>query len=386
MSDAPIVIVGTGMAGYTLAKEFRKLDKETALMLVTLDDGANYSKPMLSNGLAKDKSAQALAMQSAEQMATMVNADIRCNTCIEAIDPAARSLTFSDGESLAYDRLVLATGANQLQLPIGGSGAADTISVNNLQEYAVFRDRLAQGVKHVAIMGPGLIGCEFANDLATAEIRSTLIGPDAYPLQQLLPQSAGEAVQRALTGIGTEWRLGKVVEQIEKDEAGYQLTLSDGETIEADLVLSAAGLRPNIGLAQAAGLTTARGICVDTLLRTSDANIYALGDCAEVEGLVLPYVMPLMNCARALAKTLAGTETPVTYPAMPVAVKTPALPLSVSAPKVGAEGEWHTEALGENDLKVLFKSPEGELLGFVLTGSATAEKQALAKQLPPVLS
>ena len=161
--------------------------------------------------------------------------------------------------------------------------------------------------------------------------------------------------------------------------------LSDGTLIECDLVLSAVGLRPRIELAAAAGLAVNRGVVVDRQLRTSHANIYALGDCAEVDGINLLYVMPLMTSARALAQTLAGTPTAVTYGPMPVTVKTPVCPLVVSPPPRGLQGEWSVEGSGA-DIKALCHDSSGALLGYALTGTAVQDKLALNKRLPALLA
>ena len=153
-------------------------------------------------------------------------------------------------------------------------------------------------------------------------------------------------------------------------------------------MLSAVGLRPRTALAGAAGLAVNRGIRVDRLLATSDAHIHALGDCAEVEGLVLPFVMPIMHQARALAATLAGKPTAIVYPAMPVVVKTPACPTVVCPPAANAEGSWHIvpPANGEAGVEAQFLAPDGTLLGFTLLGAATARKQALTTQAPAALA
>jgi rubredoxin-NAD+ reductase len=151
------------------------------------------------------------------------------------------------------------------------------------------------------------------------------------------------------------------------------------------VVVSAIGLRPRVDLAAAAGLQVNRGIMVDRHLKTSHANIYALGDCAEVDGLNLLYVMPLMSCARALAQTLSGNPTAVTYGPMPITVKTPVCPLVVSPPPRGAEGIWTVEGQGA-DIKVLCRDAAGKLLGYALTGAAVMEKLALNKELPALLA
>ena len=160
--------------------------------------------------------------------------------------------------------------------------------------------------------------------------------------------------------------------------------LKNGVRLQSDVVLSAVGLRPRTTLAKLAGLSINQGIQVNRRLETSAPDVYALGDCAEVDGLVLPYVMPLMQAARALAPNLLGQEATVLYPAMPVMVKTPAMPIVVSPPAKDAVGAWESIAQ-EGGLKACFKSVTGELLGFALVGTATTERAALAKLLPPVL-
>ena len=151
------------------------------------------------------------------------------------------------------------------------------------------------------------------------------------------------------------------------------------------MVLSAVGLRPRIQLAHAAGITTGMGIEVNRQLQTNLDSIYAIGDCAETEGLVLPYVMPIMQAARALAPVLLGQAATLQYPAMPVMVKTPAYPIVVSPPAKGAAGQWNSTKV-EGGMQCLFESGDGQLLGFALLGTATAERAALVKLLPPVLA
>ncbi|EDY86795.1 nitric oxide reductase FlRd-NAD(+) reductase [gamma proteobacterium HTCC5015] len=376
-----IIIIGTGLAGYSTAKEFRKHDKESPLMLITSDDGANYSKPMLSNALTKDKSPESLAMQSAEKMAETLNATIKTETQVTAINPAQHSVT-AGGETYEYSKLVLATGANPITPPLEGDATDDIYTVNSLHHYRSFHPVVGD-TETIAIIGPGLIGCEFANDLANIGKTVHVVGPDKTPLSLLLPETAGQALQADLEKQGITFHLGVLPKAVNKKGNGYELTLDNGDTIEADTVLSAVGLRPNTELAEMADLHVERGVIANRLLQTSDPDIYTLGDSAQVEGRVLPYIMPIMHAARALGQTLAGTDTEVKYPAMPVVIKTPAHPIVISAPAPGAEGEWDIEQR-EDGVKALFKNGD-DLLGFALTGSAVSEKQALSKELPPVM-
>ncbi|MDK8462823.1 FAD-dependent oxidoreductase [Marinobacter sp. SS13-12] len=380
-TDAPIVIVGTGLSGYTLAKEIRKQDESTPIVMVTADDGFSYSKPMLSTGFTKGKEADELAQASADAMVEQLNLELRTYTTVTGIDPHAHELVLGD-ERLVYSKLVLAWGADVIRLSIAGDGQEHVYSINDLVDYRAFRNAL-QGKKRVAIMGAGLIGCEFANDLRNGDYEVDVIAPSDTVMPGLLPLPAAEAVRSSLEKLGVRFHLETVVEHIAARGNGVNLTLANGETLDADLVISAVGLRPRTELAAAAGLDTNRGIMVNRALETSAADIYALGDCAEVDGHVLLYVMPLMACARALAKTLAGERTEVKYGTMPVMIKTPCCPTAVCPPPPDASGNWDVDADGQ-DVRALFKSDSGEVLGFAVTGRYAMEKQALSKEVPPI--
>lgn len=381
----PITIIGTGLAGYTTARELRKLDKNLPLRLISQDDGVFYSKPMLSNALAQNKTPEKLTTSTANEMATQLDAEVLSKQAVTQLLPAEQTVLLEETR-LHYSQLVLALGAEQLRVPLAGDGIEEVLRINSLEDYRCFRHVLeAKQIRHITIMGAGLIGCEFANDLRRANIAVSVLDLADYPLSRLMPVAAGMVLQQRLAELGVEWFFGVSAQRIDKIATGYQVQLSDNRCIDTNLVLSAIGLRPRTVLAQAAGITTQRGIVVDKRLQTNVTDIYALGDCAEVQSLVLPYVMPLMAAARTLAKILAGQEATLTYPAMPVVVKTPDCPTVLSPPAANSVGEWQVEVDG-NDVKALFTNAEGALLGFVLMGSAVKEKQALTKRLPALLT
>ncbi|WP_027908968.1 FAD-dependent oxidoreductase [Pseudomonas sp. URMO17WK12:I4] len=382
MTD-PVVIIGTGLAGYNLAREFRKLDSETPLLLITADDGRSYSKPMLSTGFGKNKDADGLSMAEPGAMAEQLNARVWTHTRVTGIDPGHRRLWIGE-EAVAYRDLVLAWGAEVLSVPIEGDAADQLFTVNDLQCYGRFRQAV-EGKRKVLILGAGLIGCEFANDLSLGGYEVDLVAPCEQLMPALLPLEAAAAVQGGLEALGVRFHLGPVVSRLQSAASGFEAHLSDGRAIACDAVISAVGLRPRTELAAAAGLAVNRGVVVDRLLRTSHEHIYALGDCAEVDGLNLLYVMPLMACARALAKTLAGTPSEVAYGAMPVTVKTPACPLVVSPPPRGSHGQWTVEGSGAN-IRALCHDASGALLGYALTGSAVQERLVLNRELPALLA
>lgn len=391
MTEA-VVIIGSGLAGYNVARELRKADANVPIVVVSRDHAGFYSKPMLSNALAGKKTAATLVMKSADKMSEDIKGRVIANSAVTGIDTQARTLTLSSGEVLPYRDLVLALGADPIRLPLQGDAASTVLSVNDLDDFARFADALdtaagGQPVKRVAILGAGLIGCEFANDLLHREITPTVLDLADRALARLLPPEASARLQDKLQAGGAQFRFGVGVTSVDKAGSGLKLTLSDGSTLETDLVLSAIGLKPRTQLAEQAGVSVGRGVKVDRQLATNVPHIYAVGDCAEVEGHLLPYVMPLMQQARALAATLAGKPTPVAYPAMPVVVKTPAWPTVVCPPPAHAAGQWAVTATDES-MEARFTAADNpdQLLGFALQGKAVTQRQAMAALVPAILA
>lgn len=381
-SQPAIVIIGSGLAGYTVIREIRKLDKTVPITLITREPGYFYSKPMLSTALASKKDAGQLISTPQDGMATQLEIAIMSETEVNSIDTSLQIVNTSNG-SLPYGKLVMALGADQIRLPLQGNAANEVLSVNDLEDYSIFRQAIS-GKKKIAILGAGLIGCEFANDLVLGSYEVDVIDLAPQALGRLLPKEAAQELQNKLSDAGVCWHFGTTVQSIDRTDSDLQITLANGQAIQSEVVLSAVGLRPRLDLAKAAGLATDTGILVNRQLETSTKNIYSLGDCAEVEGLVLPYVMPIMQAARALAPTLLGQDTALSYPAMPVMVKTPALPIIASPPAKEAVGTWKTKPV-EGGLEARFESADGKLLGFALMGSATAQRSALTKELPSIL-
>lgn len=387
----PIVIIGSGMAGYAAAREFRKLNTEQELIMICADDAANYAKPTLSNAFTGKKAPEQIALGDAAKMAAQLNMKIVNHTWVKSIEAQAHQLHLENAAGAAsvqdYSKLVLAVGANPIRLAIAGDGSDDIHVVNSLNDYKAFRAHIDEcHEKRVVILGAGLIGCEFANDLQNTGHSVTVIDLAPQPLGRLLPAHAAEVFKENLEKTGIHFVLGTTVEKVSKDQRGsYFVTLASGQSLKADAVLSAIGLQPNTALAKAANIHTRRGVVTNAGLETSQAGIYAMGDCAEVNGTLLPYVMPIMQQARALAKTLNGEQTAVHYPAMPVAVKTPAAPLTVLPAPVDADVSWETEEL-EDGMLAKAVDADGTLRGFVLLG-ATAGKQrlALTKLVPDLI-
>jgi rubredoxin-NAD+ reductase len=382
MPQDPIVIVGAGLAGYTLAKELRKLVPEQPITLITADSGALYSKPMLSNALAQGQTAQTLIQASAAEQAEKLHLDIKPNCAVKAIHSQEHRLETESGD-FVYSKLVLALGARPRQLDFPGAELA--LSVNSLDDYARFRASLTPGAQ-VLILGAGLVGCEFANDLAASGHAVTLVEAGARALQRMAPAGLSKRLQDSLQKLGVECLFGSGASEIKQLEHGYAVSLGNGRQLNVDLVLSATGLIPETGLAKSAGLAVGLGIQVDDQLATSAEDIYALGDCVELDGSVYSYVLPLMQQARVLAGILSGTPGRLSLPALPVAVKTPACPMVLCPPAANAQGDWHCERDDEQGAIHHFLGLDGALLGFALAGDACGQRRQLAARVPSLLA
>ncbi len=372
-----IVVVGSGLAGFGVLRELRKLSPEAKLTMVTLEEGHFYSKPALSTALAKGKTAETLVTTPAEKMANQLKLDARIGRHAEAIDRAGKAL-LTTGGPVAYDALVLATGALPVRPPIEGDAAHRAIAVNQLDHYAQLRKELPEGAR-VLVMGSGLVGTEFANDLITTGYRPVVVDMLPLPLAQLVPPAVGEKVRDALAAEGVEWHLGRKITAInyKGDAPGYVATLDDGTVLEADIVLSAVGLRPNVALAAEAGLETDLGIKVNEYGQTSDPHIYAIGDCAEYRHGLSAYVTPIMAAARGIAPSALGTPTEIRFPPLSVQVKTTLLPINLLPPSRTAQGEWRTLEDDAQGGKYIFVDTDGIVRGYVLTQDKCEERMEM---------
>jgi rubredoxin-NAD+ reductase len=371
-----VVIVGSGLAGYIAATEISNKLPEAELMLITDCDGTYYLKPALSAALAQKKTASDLAMFSAEQMSTRLNMQVVTNTLVTNIDGSNKAIVTNKGD-YPYDACILATGSDVI--PLNLSSDKGVFTVNSLDDYVKFRDDL-DTPKEITIIGSGLVGVEFANDLIASGHKVNLVGDSSYPLPQMIPEKLGLVLKNSMANAGINLYLDETVISINRDAEKIITGCASGKYISSDLVLVAIGIKPNISLAQASGLETNRGVLVDLTCKTNFDDVYALGDCAEVSGMNLFYVPPIRKCAAAIAMTLSGVETKVVYPAMPVTVKSPICPIVACIPRVEKNLDLEISGSG-NDLIAKYVDKDKKLCGFALSGEATKLKMELAKDI-----
>lgn len=361
---APIIIIGSGFAAYQLVKAIRRTDRELPIHVFTADDGSDYNKPDLSHVFSRQQNAVDLVRQSGEAFAAEQNIVLYAYCRVDAIDTEMKTVMVS-GQLYAYSKLVLATGANAFVPEMAGDAVDRVITLNSLTEFETSQQQL-HSAQHVTVIGGGLIGTELAMDLATSGKQVTVIEPSETLMSAMLPEYVAHQLEKSLLQLGVTLAKGTSVYRVDHSERSMVVTLASGMTYETDQVIAAAGLIPNVALARQAGLATARGIMVDSGLQTSAPNVFALGDCAEINGQVMTYLQPALLSANALAKTLLGCPSVLALPPMLVKVKTPHYPIQLGGMSVKGVHKWQLE-IDINGCTSQAFDISGKTLGFVVT-------------------
>ena len=380
----PYVIVGAGLAGFLAAEAIRAEAPDHPLLMMTADAGDYYRKPMLSFAFDQDKTADDLLLFTRAEMMDRLSMEIVPHQRVESMDLAKRALTLSDGQTIAYDRLILALGSAPRTPDWFVSENKRCVQVNHWMDYQAFRQQLAAcDAKRVAVVGGGFVGIEFAHDLSgSGRYAVDWIHRGVYPLDRHIPYWLGKPWLDALEK-DVDWtsHTETVVQDCTVNSDGVVLRLDSGKTIQADMVLAALGLAPSVDLARAAGLVLGpNGIVTDAYGQTSDPYVYALGDCAEMQGHNPFFVPPIRMMASALAKTLQGEPTQSDF-ALPFVVraKTSRCPMALTwmdAP----EGRW--DIAGEAPhMTASFYSESGHLSGFALMGDEAKNAAAWLSKL-----
>jgi rubredoxin---NAD+ reductase len=385
-----VVIVGSGLAGYNLVREIRRADTKLPITLVTADSGESYSKPMFAGAITRKQNPEALVLASMESQAKYLGIKIHPRTAVEEILLESKQLLCSRRIKLEYGRLVLATGASPLRPPMQGNATGQAMEMNSLEDFRRWYEAvsmLPQGTS-VLVLGVGPTALEFSCELLTMGLQPHVVAPDPWLLHGLVPKCIGDEVFGGLTQCGLEIHLGKTVVRMDslgKSAAAgvrYGITLSDGATLEVGGVLIAVGQEPNVELAEQAGIATRKGILVDRSLRTSVSDVFALGDAAEIDGLYLPYVAPLISSTKVLAENLLGRPSILHLPPLMVQVKSILHPVVFCPPwHPTGKGEWEYE-MDSRGAAAYLRNESGLLVGFALTRERIQERFALLASMP----
>ena len=334
VSNNGIVIIGAGLAGWHVIDAVRAKDKDIPITLITADSGDRYHKPMLTMAISQKKSAADLVRATGVDAAEAANVKLLANTQVTDVDTTTQQLqlisalrsdpVYTNYATIGYDKLVLAMGAH----PIFPKSLPEDLvwHVNHIERFGQLQEKLATGSQHVAIVGAGMVGTEIAEDLLKAGHQVTLIDLNDAPLSQMLPPKATSRIAQAVKSQGINFLGGYQVSAITRISDGklqvsYEALASasatDSSTAEpiepliVDHVIASTGLTVDDKLPTAAGVEFDRrtGIVVDApTLRTSTANIYAIGDCMSIDGVPCRYVAPLRAQAATIADDVLGLD------------------------------------------------------------------------------
>ena len=301
----PLVVIGNGMAAARLTEELsaRALGRY-AVAIIGEEPRLAYNRILLSSLLADEIAGADLELKPARWWRER-GVTLRYGCAAETVDTAARTVTLADGRTLAFSKLVFATGSDPLKPSIPGVALPGVLTFRDIRDVDAMSAIAASG-KRVVVIGGGLLGIEAAHGLAKRGARVTLVHLMDRLMERQLDARAAAMLKRAIEQRGVKILLSAETARIVGPFRAGGVELTDGRIIDADLVVIAAGIRPKADIAAAAGLNVNRGIVVDEHLRTSVADIHAIGECAEYAGQCYGLVEPAYEQARVLADHLAG--------------------------------------------------------------------------------
>ncbi|MEV2270264.1 FAD-dependent oxidoreductase [Nonomuraea africana] len=363
-----IIVVGNGMAGARLVSEVRARDKESKVTVFGAETWQPYNRVLLSNVLAGSSGPdQVRLLDPAWYGEHGVEAVL--GTPVVQIDRETRTVIAEDGRRVPYDVLVLATGSRAIVPPIPGVERA--IPFRTLDDCQAILAASRTSSKAVVI-GGGLLGIEAARGLAGRGLPVTLLHLAGHLMERQLDAEAGLVLGETLAGLGVEIRTGVSAAEVLPEG----VRLADGTLVEADLVVLACGVRPETELAAQAGLEVRRGVVVDDELRTDDPAIFAIGECAEHDGVVYGLVAPAWEQAAVVADVITGAAKDARYRGSRLVTR-----LKAKSVELAAMGETH---LTEEHAEVVRFSHrargtyrklvirEGRLVGAILLGESAA--------------
>ncbi|HSX71383.1 MAG TPA: FAD-dependent oxidoreductase, partial [Pseudomonas sp.] len=310
MNKLKLVMVGNGMAGVRTLEELLRLAPDLyEITVFGAEPHPNYNRILLSPVLAGEQTFDEIVLNGVDWYERH-GIDLRLGRKVVAIDRKKRQVIADDGSTAQYDRLILATGSNPFILPVPGNRLDGVIAYRDIADTETMMET-ARTHSHAVVIGGGLLGLEAANGLRQRGMDVTVVHLADWLLERQLDRTAGELLKQALEARGIRFRLREQTEELLDYGTGRvcAVQFKSGDTIPADLVVMAAGVRPNTELAEKAGLPCNRGIQVDDCLQTYDPRIYAVGECANHRGIAYGLVAPLYEQAKVCANHLAMLGT-----------------------------------------------------------------------------
>lgn len=306
MQKLKLVMIGNGMAGVRTLEELLKLAPDLYdITVFGAEPHPNYNRILLSPVLAGEQTFEEIVLNDLNWYAEN-DIKLLLGRKVVKIDRKQRLVIADDGSEAEYDRLLIATGSNPFILPIPGKDLQGVIGYRDIADTQMMMDT-AKTHKHAVVIGGGLLGLEAANGLKLRGMDVTVVHIGDWLLERQLDRTAGELLQKSLEDRGLKFLLPKHTAELLDNGEGRvcAVKFKDGEVIPADLVVMAAGIRPNSELAEQSGIACNRGILVNDTMQTFDPRVYAIGECASHRGIAYGLVAPLFEQAKVCANHLA---------------------------------------------------------------------------------
>lgn len=303
------LIIGNGVAGTTAAENLRKQDSDAQITVVTNETVPFYSRLRLNEYVAGDITKDALVVRK-ENWYQEKNINLVTGTSISVIDNEEKLVTTENGQELPYDKLLYSAGSHAFIPRILGVNKPGVFALRNIDD----ADKIIEykeDKSSAVILGGGLLGLELGYALIQTGIKVTVVELSDHLLPRQLDKVGGAFLQKNLEGFGFNFILGDCAAEIIGDSCAEKVVLKSGKTLEAEIILVSAGVRPNIGLATDSGLDTNLGLVIDANMQTNKNDIYAAGDLIERDGKLYGSWMISMEQGRLAAQNMAGS--PVEY-------------------------------------------------------------------------
>ena len=364
----PLVIVGNGMAAARLVDELTKVALgRYAVAVIGEEPRLAYNRVLLSSVLAGETASHDIELRPARWWRDR-GVTVKYGCVATEIDVGRRELKIANEESIAFSKLVLATGSTPLRLNVAGADLAGVHTFRDSRDVDLLLTLAAQK-KRVVVVGGGLLGLEAAYGLAKAGTPVTLIHLMDRLMERQLDAPAAELLKSLVERKGIEILLNASTARIHGETRVEGVELADGRRIDADAVIFAAGIRPSVALAKEAGIAVNRGIVVDDCLQTGASGIFALGECAEHRGVCYGLVEPAYEQARVLARHLSGGAAGYAGSVVATNLKVSGVGVFSAGDFMGAEGSETivlSDARGGAYKKLVISG--GRLTGAVLVG------------------
>ncbi len=363
-----LIVIGAGMASGRVLEHLTEAAPEAFdITLFNAEPRGNYNRIMLSPVLAGDKAYDEIVTHDDDWYAER-GITCRFGEKVAEIDRAAKTVTAENGDVLAYDKLVFGTGSNPFMIPLPGHDLDGVIAYRDLEDTERMMS-LGDGDK-VVVIGGGLLGLEAAAGMAARGVEVTVVHIMGHLMERQLDEAAGYLLKKSLEAKGiTILCSANSKEILGQDGRVRALMLDDGTELPCDLLVMAVGIRPNVALAQAAGLAVGKGIHVDDQMITSDESIFAVGECVEHQGALFGLVAPLYDQARVVADTLLGQQN--AFVQKQVATKLKVTGCDLFSAGDFAEGEGREDIVFRDPGRGIYKRlviEAGRLVGAVMYG------------------